>query len=179
MSYLLCLIGITTNMRPCEIKRIANKDFYKIEEVWFLHIPKSKTANDVRSIPIHNMVYEEIKKYAVENGRDGPDDIILKTINGKTLNERNFTQAYTEFGKLAGMSASEMKAGNYSFTSKRHFWKTLMNDEKLGEDVEEVLMGHKVSSVVAETYNHREKRGQKNLLEKARKVFKILKKYVL
>jgi len=53
----------------------------------------------------------------------------------------------------------------------------LMNSEELG-DIEEYFMGHKVSGDVAKRYNHRDKQGREKLLEKAKKVFDILDKWV-
>jgi hypothetical protein len=44
----------------------------------------------------------------------------------------------------------------------------------LGEDAEEVFMGHKVSSNVAKLYNHNDMKGKALMAEKARNIFKIL-----
>jgi hypothetical protein len=53
----------------------------------------------------------------------------------------------------------------------------MLDAEKLG-DVEEYFMGHKTGGDVAKRYNHKDKQGEKKLLEKAGKVFKILDKYL-
>jgi integrase len=68
---------------------------------------------------------------------------------------------------------ARLKKENITFYSGRHFWKTLMNANGLGE-VEEYFMGHKVSNDVAKRYNHRDRQGQEKITEKARRVFKIL-----
>jgi hypothetical protein len=52
-----------------------------------------------------------------------------------------------------------------------------MNSEDLG-DVEEVFMGHKVSTDVAKLYNHRDKQGKERFIKKAKKVFAILDKRI-
>jgi hypothetical protein len=51
-----------------------------------------------------------------------------------------------------------------------------MNEGGLGEDVEEVFMGHRVSGDVAKLYNHRDMQGRKRLVQKAKEVFRILDK---
>jgi integrase len=65
-----------------------------------------------------------------------------------------------------------------TFYSGRHFWKTLMSAEGLGEDIEEYFMGHKVYGDVSKRYNHKDKRGQKRLIEKAQDVFTILEEKI-
>jgi hypothetical protein len=49
-----------------------------------------------------------------------------------------------------------------------------MNSGGLGEDVEEIFMGHKVSSNVAKRYKHRDRQGKEIMLRKAEQVFDIL-----
>jgi hypothetical protein len=53
-----------------------------------------------------------------------------------------------------------------------------MNREGLGEDAEELFMGHKVSNDVAKRYNHKDKQGKELMLVKTRKVFAILDSYI-
>jgi hypothetical protein len=48
-----------------------------------------------------------------------------------------------------------------------------------GDDIEEFLMGHGVARSVAETYNHRDKRGKDMVVKKAKKVFTILDRCLL
>jgi hypothetical protein len=64
------------------------------------------------------------------------------------------------------------------FISGRHFWKTLMNSEGLGDEVEELFMGHRVSGDVSKLYNHKDKQGKGRIIAKAKKVFAILDKKV-
>jgi hypothetical protein len=76
------------------------------------------------------------------------------------------------------MGADEefLKAKNITFYSGRHTWKTMMSAGGLGEDAEEVFMGHKVSTNVAKLYNHNDMKGKALMAEKARKIFMILDK---
>jgi hypothetical protein len=53
-----------------------------------------------------------------------------------------------------------------------------MNGEGLGDDVEELFMGHKVSSDVSKLYNHRDKQGRKLMIKKTKQVFSILDKKI-
>jgi hypothetical protein len=59
------------------------------------------------------------------------------------------------------MEVSEkfLKEQNIAYYSDRRFWKTLMNASKLEDDVEELFMGHRVTSDVAKLYNHHDKHG--------------------
>ena len=78
---------------------------------------------------------------------------------------------------ITDANIEELKKEGISFYSGRHYWKTLMNANRLG-DAEEFFMGHKVSSNMAELYNHRNKQGQKMILKKACKVLSILDKTI-
>jgi hypothetical protein len=53
-----------------------------------------------------------------------------------------------------------------------------MSREGLGEDIEEIFMGHKVTGNVAKLYNHRDKHGKQMLAKKAKQVFSILDRCV-
>ena len=75
---------------------------------------------------------------------------------------------------MLSVSDEELEKENITFYSGRHYWKTLMSAEGLGDDIEEIFMGHKVTSNVAKLYNHFDKRGQDLTVKKARQVFSIL-----
>jgi hypothetical protein len=53
-----------------------------------------------------------------------------------------------------------------------------MNSEELGEDVEEIFMGHKASNDVKKLYNHRDRQGKQRVIRKAKKIFSILDKHI-
>jgi integrase len=76
------------------------------------------------------------------------------------------------------MSEEEIGAENITYYSGRHFWKTLMSREGLGEDIEEVFMGHKVKGDVRKRYNHRDRQGRESMVRKARQVLSILDRCV-
>jgi integrase len=81
--------------------------------------------------------------------------------------------------KKLKVSGDELEKQKITFYSGRHFWKTLMSSEGLGDDIEEFFMGHKVSGDVAKNYNHKDKQGKGKLLEKVREVFAILDRKLL
>ena len=178
LSYLLNLIIYTTNIRNNEIEKIQVKDFFKLNNVWFLDIPKSKSINGVRVVPIHDFVHRKIMAYAKKEGRAEPDDLIFKLPNCRKLGGDRYTKAYNDLAKYTGYTKERLKHENIRFYSGRHFWKTLMNAEGLGVEIEEVFMGHKTSGDVKKSYNHRDKQGKKKLLEKAKKVLAILDKCI-
>jgi len=176
LSYLLSLLIYTTGMRNSEIERIRVQDIMVIDKVHFINIEKSKTKNGIRLVPLHDFVYRKIIAY-IKKHHKNDNDLIFKKSNTKYLSSEIYDLANLELGKFTKFSKSQLLKENITFYSGRHFWKTLMDSENLGE-IEEYFMGHKVSNDVAKRYNHRDKQGRKKLLERAKKVFQILDKYI-
>jgi integrase len=173
-SRLLCLLIYTTNMRNIEIERMQVSDIIKIDRYHFIDIPKSKSKNGVRVVPLHEIVYKTLMEHIKQNGKEG-DDFVFKENRIKHVQTSVWHDAYVEMGKLLKYDEDKLKAENITFYSGRHFWKTLMNSEELG-DAEEVFMGHKVTGDVAKRYNHRDKQGKEKIVKKAEEVFAILDK---
>jgi len=166
LSYLLCSLIYTTGMRNSEIKRIRMDDIQFIDGCRFIRIEKSKTANGIRLIPLHKTLYEKIKTWGIKNKAE--EKPLFNVHNDK------FNRANNELAKRLKISDEELERENITFYSGRHFWKTLMSAEGLGEDIEEIWMGHKVSGNVAKLYNHRDKHGRNRMVKKAKQVFSIL-----
>jgi integrase len=171
-SYLLCLMIYTTGLRNSEIARIKVSDLIEIEGSRFINVSKSKTENGKRLIPLHDFVYQKIKAYCKQTGKTAESYIFSK--NGGPNQSTVYKKANILLGGKLGLSEDDLKKQKITFYSGRHFWKTLMNSEGLGEDIEEFFMGHKTSGDVAKNYNHKDKQGKAKLLEKAREVFTIL-----
>ena len=169
-SYLLNLIIHTSDMRNSEIRVFRKKDIVTINDCHFIDLKKSKTENGVRLVPLHDITYGEI----MLNSKDIDEE---KLIFGK-VHQNKFKRASQDLGKMMGFSAEYLKENNITFYSGRHFWKTMMSAGGLGEDAEEIFMGHKVSSNVAKLYNHRDKQGKELLVKKAKEVFRILDTYI-
>ena len=163
-------------MRNSEIERIKVKHLVILDNVRFIDITISKSINGVRLVPLHDFVYRKIMAYAKKNNKD-ENDYIFKNNNVKYLSSETYDQANLELAKYTKYTEAQLKDEYITFYSGRHFWKTLMDSENLG-DIEEYFMGHKVTSDVAKRYNHKDKQGRKKLLERARKVFSILDKHV-
>jgi integrase len=167
-SLLLCLLIYTTGMRNGEINRMRLEDITTIEGCRFIQIKKSKTPNGIRKIPLHEYVYRKLKAWAAKN---------KKTPQSLLFNFRRadiFINAASCLRERLGVSEAEAEAENITYYSGRHFWKTLMSSEGLGDDIEEIFMGHKVSGNAAKLYNHRDKQGKKMMVQKAKQVFAIL-----
>ena len=160
-------------MRNSEIERMQVKDIIIIDNYRFIDIPKSKTKNGVRIIPLHNFVYQDLHGYISKNNKSDNDFIF--TDNGKPLGSGIYNSANLVLAKFTGYDAERLEKEYITFYSGRHFWKTLMNSENLG-DIEEYFMGHKVTSDVANRYNHRDKQGREKLLKKVKRMFGILDK---
>lgn len=176
LPYMLCLLIYTTGMRNSEIERIKANDLILIDKVRFIDIPKSKTKSGIRIVPLHDFVYRKIIAYVRKNKKDN-NDFIFKNNNVKYLSSEIYDLANLELAKHTGYSKEQLQKENITFYSGRHFWKTLMDSENLGE-IEEYFMGHKTSGNVAKRYNHKDKQGKKKLLERARKVFAILDRHI-
>jgi integrase len=168
-SYLLCLLIYTTGMRNSEIRELTMDSIMDMGGCRFINIKRSKTANGVRLVPLHEKVYRRLKAFSVGKA---PDERLFRCSN------ITFAKANKELAGIIRASNKSAEAEGVTFYSGRHFWKTLMNAEGLGEDVEEIFMGHKVSGDVAKLYNHRDKQGKDRVIRKAKKVFAILDAYI-
>jgi integrase len=187
ISYILCLIIYATDMRNIEIERIRVQDIIKIDDCYFINVQESKTKNGVRLIPIHPFVHKKLAGFITETGKQSDDFLFtFATSKGlpipigkpKRVTWRNqspiYKKANADMGKTMEITEDELKKQHITYYSGRHFWKTLMSSEGLGDDIEEFFMGHKVSGDVSKNYNHKDKRGREKLLEKAKEVFAIL-----
>jgi len=176
LYYLLCLIIYTTGMRNSEIERMRVMDLIVVDNVHFVDITKSKTKNGVRIVPIHDFVYRKIISYVKKTGKKNTD-LVFKNEGTVKIMSKTYERANLELAEYTKFTPEKLLEENITFYSGRHFWKTLMDSEKLG-DIEEYFMGHKVNKNVAKRYNHKDKQGRKKLVERAKKVFQILDKYI-
>jgi len=170
ISQTLNLITYATGMRDGEIMTFSKADIITISGLRFIDLKKSKTENGVRLIPLHDVVYRRIMDYAKTMDASVP---VFGLMNGY-----RFTKAYKELGKMLKVSVEYLKDQNITYYSGRHWWKTLMNANGLGENIEEIFMGHKVSGDVSKLYNHYDRQGKDRIARKAREVFRILNKYL-
>jgi integrase len=169
-SQLLNLIIYATGMRDCEIKAFSKDDIITMSGLRFIDLKESKTENGIRIIPLHDAVYRKIMDYAKVTDTAAP---VFGSMNGY-----RFSKAYKDLAAILKVSDERLKEQNITYYSGRHFWKTLMNANGLGEDVEEIFMGHKVSGDVSKLYNHYDMQGKDRIIKKAREVFRILDKYL-
>ena len=180
-SYLLCLMIYSTGLRNSEIKNLKVKDITSQEmgnlglcnynTIFFLNIEKSKTANGIRRIPLHHKVKGSLDIWINENNLSRDDYLFIKNESQRFY--RAAKKANELMGSLLCKKSEELESKNISFYSGRHFYKTMMNLYQLG-DVEELFMGHAVNKDVRELYNHKDKRGEKELLKAAKKAIDII-----
>jgi integrase len=168
-SCLLCLLVYTTGMRNSEIREIGMNDIISMGGCRFIDIKRSKTVNGVRLVPLHEKVYQKLRTFGMGKNSDGRFFGNCSSVV--------FSRASDELARIIRAAGKSVETG-ITFYSGRHFWKTLMNSEELGEDIEEIFMGHKVSNNVAKLYNHRDKQGKERVIRKAKKVFAILDKFI-
>jgi integrase len=163
----LCLLNMliyTTGMRNSEILRLRKEDILQIDGCRFINVRESKTSSGIRLVPLHDFVYRKVCAQTVPNGAP------LFAFRHAEV----FHNANAELARQLGVSHEELDREHITFYSGRHFFKTLMSREGLGEDIEEIFMGHKVVSNVAKLYNHRDKQGKKMMVKKAKQVFSIM-----
>jgi integrase len=172
-SYMLCLMIYATGMRNGEIARIRPMDIVEKGGECFASVSKSKTKSGERLVPLHPLVRGRLADYVKKNNIQEDGYIFSdKGYNQSAL----YRKANAALGARLGLAAAELAERRVTYYSGRHYWKTLMSAEGLGEDVEELFMGHKVSREVSKRYNHKDKRGEAKTLEKAREIFAILDK---
>jgi integrase len=163
-------------MRNSEIERIKVYDIIEIKKIHFINIIESKTKNGIRIVPLHEFVYRKITAY-IRKTKKNDNDLIFNIQGKKKLGSEIYNAANLELAVYTKYTAEKLEKENITFYSGRHFWKTLMDSEKLG-GIDEYFMGHKVSGDVAKRYNHKDKQGKKKLIERTRRVFQILDKHI-
>jgi len=170
-SYLLCSLVYSAGLRNSEIQNLTVNDIIARGDIHFLSITRSKTNAGVRVIPLHPKIRETLEEWIDEKRLSGESHLFVKHARQrifKTARKANIT-----LGSLLGKTPAELKADNITFYSGRHFYKTMLNLYDLG-DIEELFMGHKVNKDVSERYNHKDKRGEKELLKEAEKAIEII-----
>jgi integrase len=139
-------------------------DIITREGVHFIDITQSKTSNGERIVPLHPFVLDQLDLTR-------PPEAPLVPVGGDEI----FSTANKTLGQKLGLTEDQLDAEHITFYSGRHFYKTMLNAEGLGE-VEEYFMGHRTAKDPSRVYNHRDKQGQKKLAEKAVEVLAILDK---
>jgi integrase len=174
-SYLLCLLTYTTGMREIEMMNLRASDIIQIGGYRFIDIKKSKTKNGVRVVPLHDFVYAKLAAY-MKAGGVKDDGLIFEKVRRDKFAKANLDLAVMLCGGKPDRkkTKAELQSRNITFKSGRHFWKTMMNAKELGDDIEEVFMGHRVTKDVAKIYNHRDKQGHEKIIRKTKIVMSIL-----
>ncbi|GHU05504.1 hypothetical protein FACS1894147_11730 [Spirochaetia bacterium] len=185
-AYLLCALIYSTGLRNGEIKNLRVKDIVArggvppeaVQEagveaapVFFLNVERSKTINGIRMAPLHHRLKEFLDGWTAERGLGENDYLFAEHKNQKFCKPAK--EANDFMGSLLNRSPSELRNANITFYSGRHFYKTMLNSRRLG-DVEELFMGHSVSREVSERYNHKDKRGEEELLREARRALEVV-----
>ena len=168
-SYLLCSLIYSAGLRNGEIQNLKANDIIARDDIHFVNVAKSKTSSGIRIVPLHPKVRESLDEWIREKRLEGEDYLFVKH-GGRIY--KIAQKAHFLLGSLLGKDPAEMERENITFYSGRHFYKTMLNLYDLG-DIEELFMGHKVNKKVSERYNHKNKRGEKELLKEAKKAIEI------
>jgi integrase len=172
-SYLLCSLIYSAGLRNNEIKNLKVKNILKKGPLYFLNIENSKTINGIRMVPLHHKVTETLNEWIEERHLLDDDYLFVKSANQRLY--RAAKKANRLLGSLLNKKSEELENENITFYSGRHFYKTMLNSHNLG-DIEELFMGHSVGNGVKERYNHKNKRGENELLKEAGRAIEIIDK---
>jgi integrase len=170
-SYLLCALIYSAGLRNSEIQNLKAEDIILKDDVHFLSVTRSKTVSGIRLIPVHAKVREAIGGWVKENNLLAENYLFTSAAGRRIFKAAK--KAHLYMGSLLGKTKEDLDRENITFYSGRHFYKTMLNLYNLG-DIEELFMGHKVNRKVSERYNHKNKRGEKELLGEARKALEII-----
>lgn len=185
--WLLCLIAATTGLRAGEIYMLRKSCIEKMGGIHFLNIENGradlenkgvKTENSYRRVPLHKFVYGAIIDYIKSEKITG--DYIFFTGNRKSLNGAMFVEAYKQCGIHCGFTESEIKANNVDFHSFRHFYRSILNQGELSNELARYFMGHaKNMNNIDDRYINIEEIGNdigdiELLVENGKKVIEIL-----
>ena len=171
-SWLLCALIYSAGLRNSEICNLRVRDIQNNpNSIDFLNIEQSKTLNGIRKIPLHSKVREALDCWIKEHGLTEDDYIFIRNQNQRFY--RTAKKAGDCLGAVLGITPEELSSQNITFYSGRHFYKTMLNSYNLG-DIEELFMGHSVTKKVSEIYNHKNKRGEKLLMEAAKRAIEII-----
>jgi site-specific recombinase XerD len=108
---LLCLVIYATGMRNSEIDRMRARDIVMAGGRRFISIPKSKTKNGERLVPLHDFVYGKLRRHIEASGK-GPGDLIFCQGNGKPLPRQRYADANAEMGRLVGYGKERLEKEN-------------------------------------------------------------------
>jgi len=170
-SYLLCSLIYSAGLRNSEIQNLTANDIIARGDIHFLSVTRSKTSAGVRVIPLHPKIRKTLEEWIDEKRLPGEGRLFVTHARQRIF--KTARKANLAMGSLLGKTPAELKADNITFYSGRHFYKTMLNLYDLG-DIEELFMGHKVNKDVSERYNHKDKRGEKELLKEAEKAIEII-----
>ena len=172
-SYLLCSLIYSTGIRNSELQNLTVKNIIIKGNIHFLNITKSKTESGIRLVPLHPKIRETLEGWIADNKLSETDHLFVKNSDRRIF--KTAKRANIFMGSLLGKKPEDLDTENITFYSGRHFYKTLLNLHNLG-DIEELFMGHRVNKQVNERYNHKNKRGEKELLKQAKKAIAIIDK---
>ena len=122
-------------------------------------------------MPLHGKLLKDLLVWIQEHRLTEENYLFVKSEKDRIF--KTTKKAHIYMGALLGKTLEDLIEHNISFYSGRHFYKTMLNLYNLG-DIEELFMGHKVNRKVSERYNHKDKRGEKELLKEARRALAVI-----
>jgi integrase len=170
-SYLLCSLIYSAGLRNSEIRNLRAKDIIHKGGIDFVNIEKSKTQNGIRIIPLHRRLKESLDEW-IQNHDLSENDYLFIKRHGQRF-DKSAKKAHDFLASRLDRDIPGSEDKSISFYSGRHFYKTMLNNRGLG-DIEEMFMGHKVNKNIGDRYNHKNKRGEQELLKKAKKALEII-----
>ncbi len=133
------LILIYSGFRLAELFDIKTENV-NLEEKWFKGGLKTKAGKD-RIVPIHDLIYNFVKKRAEEGNE------YLLTANGKKFTRDRYLSFWKVFMKTHGMEHTPHEC--------RHTFRTLLDSAGANKRCIDLMMGHSSRDIGERVYTHK------------------------
>ena len=161
------LMLIYTGVRPGEMFALKKKDV-NLDECFF-RIEKGKNNNAVRSVPIHDSVFEYFEEWMKK-----PGEYLITQLNGEPINFAENHSRYTDTywtPLLRDMGILEYKNGKGEIREHRpddtrHTFTTMWKEKHLDEAMRRKIQGHSGQGIGEMVYTHYEMQKLRDELNK-------------
>ncbi len=137
------LVLMWTGLRIMEFLELKTEDVH-LEERYFF-IPKGKTLNATRRVPIADVIYPYFEKWY----GDGKEEYLFKmgsSHGNKPVSYDTYRRTFTGLMESLGLS--------YTIHATRHTFSSLLADLDVSSTIRSKLEGHSVGNITETVYTH-------------------------
>ena len=146
----LVLILIYTGLRNGELRNLLKSDINRKQK--YLKVTKSKTAADLRVVPIHHLIWPLVEKRLAS---EGP---YLVNVQGKPYDYSRFARTLKRVMKL-------VHGEKHMPHDTRHTCATLLDGAEVNENARKMILGHARQGVTNSVYTHKTLRQLRKAIE--------------